>query len=217
MNSSRDLSDDEISSDVDMFADRLRPLMTSEPDSDNDNGMFNYEWYDPDGATFHNLQNATKANDAAADQAARAEAIRAEAIRAQQAQQARPDAQAQAGATPVAQMNQRYKLQADLVPNCEDIRNAYFYYEQSPAVQDVINRFIDRPGTHPPFEGDFEKAAEAAAAWQQQQLGRRGGYKSKSKYMKCIKRKSKSMKYRKRKSKSMKCRKRKSNRRTRRT
>ncbi len=217
-------SDDEISSDVDMFADRLRPLMTSEPDSDNDNEMnkmFNYEWNDPDGGTFHNLQNATKAIDAAADQAARAEAIRAEAIRAeairaQQAQQARPDAQAQAGATPVAQMNQRYKLQADSVPNCEEIRNAYFYYEQSPGVQDVINRFIDRPGTHPPFEGNFKKAEKAAKAWQQQ-LGRRGGYKSKSKYMKCRKRKSKSMKYRKRKSKSMKCRKRKSNRRTMRT
>jgi hypothetical protein len=193
--SSRDLSYDK------MFADRLRPLTTSEPDSDNDNEMINYEWIDPDGGTFNKFLNMAKANDAAADQAARAEAIRAEAIRAeairaeairaQQAQQARPDAQAQAGATPVAQMNQRYKLKADLVPNCEEIRNAYFYYEQSPVVQDVINRFIDSPGTHPPFGGNFEKAAEAAAAWQKQ-LGRRGGYKSKSKSMKCRKRKSKS-------------------------
>ena len=157
-----------------------------------------YVWNDPDGATFHNFQGAAAASDAAADQAARAEAI----LRAQ----ARLDAQAQAGATPVSQMNQKYKLKADLVPNCEEIRNAYFYYEQSPDVQNVINRFIYRPGTHPHFEGNFKKAAEAAAAWQQQ-LGRRGGYKSKSKSMKC----------RKRKSKSMKCRKRKSNRRTRRT
>jgi hypothetical protein len=208
--SSRDLSDD------DMFADRLRPLMKREPGSDNDNEMLDYKWNELDSGTFHKFQNEAAASDAAADQAARAEAIRAEAIRAQQAQQARPDAQAQAGATPVAQMNQRYKLKADLVPNCEEIRNAYFYYGQSPDVQNVINRFIARPGTHPPFDGDSEKAAKAAAAWQQQ-LGRIGGYKSKSKSMKCRKRKSKSMKCRKRKSKSMKCRKRKSNRRTMRT
>jgi hypothetical protein len=202
------LSDDDIFADI--FADRLRPK-EKKPGSDNDNEMLNYKWNELDSGTFHNFQNAAAASDAAADQAARAEAIRAQA-------QARLDAQVQAGATPVAQMNQRYKLKADRVPNCEEIRNAYFYYGQSPDVQDVINRFIAsaRPGTHPPFDGDSEKAAKAAAAWQQQ-LGRRGGYKSKSKSMKYRKRKSKSMKYRKRKSKSMKCRKRKSNRRTMRT
>ena len=207
---SRNLSDYD-----EMFADRPRPLMTSEPGSYNDNDinkMFNYVWNDPDGGTFHKFRTAAEAIDVAADQAARAEAIRA-----QQAQQARPDAQAQAGATPVAQMNQRYKLEADRVPNCEEIRNYYAYYRQLPNVQDVINKFIANPGPFPPFGGLQQEenyspvqraAAEASAA-----AKRRGGYKSKSK----SKSKLKSIKYRKRKSKSIKYRKRKSNRRTMRT
>ena len=137
------LNDDDIFANI--FADRLRPK-EKKPGSDNDNEMLNYKWNELDSGTFHTFQNAAAASDAAADQAARAEAIRAQA-------QARLDAQVQAGATPVAQMNQRYKLKADRVPNCEEIRNAYFYYGQSPVVQDVINRFIAsaRPGTHPPF------------------------------------------------------------------
>ena len=83
---------------------------------------------------------------------------------------------------------QRFKLEADRVPNREEIRNVYSYYSQSPEIQLIINKFIANPSQFPPFGGDYQKAAEAAGRWQQTQSGRRGGYKSKSK--------SKSKKYR---------------------
>jgi hypothetical protein len=74
---------------------------------------------------------------------------------------------------------QLFKLNAERVPNCEDIRKMYFYESQSPEIQLIINKFIHKPTPFSvPFGGDYERAAKAAADWQR---GKRGGYKSKLK------------------------------------
>ena len=236
-------SHDEISSDDEMFPDRpLMPWMIGGPaGAPTHNLDDNYhDWKDPidpkdpDELTLSTFVASAQRNDKNADQRARrkykkfhapqvqADAAQAQADAAIQAQ-ARADAQAQAGAALDAQMKQKlfdkYKLEADRVPNCEEIRNYYAYYRQPPNLQDVINKFIANPAPFPPFGGLQQEenyspvqraAAEAAAA---AAAARRGGYKSKSK----SKSKLKSMKCRKRKLKSMKCRKIKSNRLTRRT
>ena len=149
------------------------------------------------------LDQAAKAAAAQAilDQAAAAKAIRdqaaAKAIRDQAAaaQAAAAQAASAAHAADVALSEsgmqtefQRFKLEADRVPNREEIRNVYSYHSQSPEIQLIINKFIANPSHFPPFGGDYQKAAEAAGRWQQTQSGRKGGYKSKSK--------SKSKKYR---------------------
>ena len=124
---------------------------------------------------------------AARDQAARQnfnQAIRDQAVQAARAAAALSESRRQF-------MFQQIELEANLVPNFQDIRNFYSYDSQSPENQLIINRFIAKPSMYlyPPFGGDSGKAAAEAAAWQQRQSGRRGGYKSKSK-------KSKSKKYR---------------------
>jgi hypothetical protein len=150
------------------------------------------------------LDQAAKAAQAILDQAAAAKAIRDQAAAAKAIRDQAAAAQAAAAAVQAAHAVQaadvalsesgmqiefqRFKLEADRVPNREEIRNVYSYYSQSPEIQLIINKFIANPSQFPPFGGDYQKAAEAAARWQQTQSGRRGGYKSKSK--------SKSKKYR---------------------
>jgi hypothetical protein len=136
-----------------------------------------FEDDDPD-VRFNKFVNAANASSAAADvrdAAARDQAAQVKAAQDQAAQvkAARDQAARDKAARDKAARN------AELVPNCEEIRKTYFYESQSPEIQLIINNFIHKPMPFSvPFGGDYERAAKAAADWQR---SKRGGYKSKLK------------------------------------
>ena len=127
-------------------------------------------------AAAQDAQAAKDAQAARRDQAIRDQATRDQAVRDQAAHAAHAAAALSESRRQVE--FQQFKLEADRVPNCENTRNYYSYYNQSPENQLIINRFIANglPYSVPPFGGSDVRAAEAAARWQG---SRRGGYKSK--------------------------------------
>ena len=154
--------------------------------------MASFEDDDPDvqfnkfmGSAAHSDAAADVRDAAARDQAAQVKAAQDQAaqVKAAQDQAAQVKAARDQAARDKAARDQAARDQAarnaELVPNCEEIRKTYFYESQSPEIQLIINKFIHKPTPFSvPFGGDYERAAKAAADWQR---SKRGGYKSKLK------------------------------------
>ena len=141
-----------------------------------------FEDEDPDDR-FIKFVNAANASSAAADVRDAAARDQAAQVKAAQDQAAQVKAARDQAARDKAARDQAARDQAarnaELVPNCEEIRKTYFYESQSPEIQLIINKFIHKPTPFSvPFGGDYERAAKAAADWQR---SKRGGYKSKLK------------------------------------